>query len=221
MIRIFDIFFSLLAIIFLSPIFTIISIFLKFSGEGEILYFQERIGKNKKVFKLIKFATMLKNSPNIGTKSITVKGDPRILPMGHFLRKTKINELPQIFNVLFGDISLIGPRPLVQEGVDNYPRELEIEMSKIKPGLSGLASILLRNEEEVLSAVKDPVEFHKKILTPFKAEIEVWMSKKNNLTNYFLLIFLTIWIVLFPRTKILNNFFKDRPKMPDELTKLL
>ena len=86
MIRIFDIFFSLLAIIFLSPIFIIISIFLKFSGEGEILYFQERIGKNKKVFKLIKFATMLKNSPNIGTKSITVKGDPRILPMGHFLR---------------------------------------------------------------------------------------------------------------------------------------
>ena len=133
MIRIFDIFFSLLAIIFLSPIFIIISIFLKFSGEGEILYFQERIGKKKKVFKLIKFATMLKNSPNIGTKSITVKGDPRILPMGHFLRKTKINELPQIFNVLFGDISLIGPRPLVQEGVDNYPRELEIEMSKIKP----------------------------------------------------------------------------------------
>ena len=133
MIRIFDIFFSLLAIIFLSPIFIIISIFLKFSGEGEILYFQERIGKNKKVFKLIKFATMLKNSPNIGTKSITVKGDPRILPMGHFLRKTKINELPQIFNVLFGDISLIGPRPLVQEGVDNYPRELEIEMSKLNP----------------------------------------------------------------------------------------
>ena len=163
MIRIFDIFFSLLAIIFLSPIFIIISIFLKFSGEGEILYFQERIGKNNKVFKLIKFATMLKNSPNIGTKSITVKGDPRILPMGHFLRKTKINELPQIFNVLFGDISLIGPRPLVQEGVDNYPRELEIEMSKIKPGLSGLASILLRNEEEVLSVVEDPVEFHKKI----------------------------------------------------------
>ena len=153
MIRIFDIFFSLLAIIFLSPIFIIISIFLKFSGEGEILYFQERIGKNKKVFKLIKFATMLKNSPNIGTKSITVKGDPRILPMGHFLRKTKINELPQIFNVLFGDISLIGPRPLVQEGVDNYPRELEIEMSKIKPGLSCLASILLRNEEEELSVV--------------------------------------------------------------------
>ena len=113
---------------------------------------------------------MLKNSPNIGTKTITVKGDPRILPMGHFLRKTKINELPQIFNVLFGDISLIGPRPLVQEGVDNYPGEFEIEMSKIKPGLSGLASILLRNEEEVLSVVKDPVEFHKKILTPFKAE---------------------------------------------------
>ena len=221
MIRIFDIFFSLLAIIFLSPIFLIISIFLMFSGEGEILYFQERIGKNKKVFKLIKFATMLKNSPNIGTKSITVKGDPRILPMGHFLRKTKINELPQIFNVLFGDISLIGPRPLVQEGVDNYPRELEKEMSRIKPGLSGLASILLRNEEELLSVVKDPVDFHEKILTPFKAEIEVWMSKKNNLTNYFLLIFLTIWIVLFPSTKILNNFFKDRPKMPDELTKLL
>ncbi len=221
MIRLLDIFFSLSAIIVLSPIFIIISIFLKFTGEGEILYFQERIGINKKVFKLIKFATMLKNSPNIGTKSITIKGDPRILPMGHVLRKTKINELPQIFNVLFGDMSLIGPRPLVQEGFDDYPKELDMEISKIKPGLSGLASILLRNEEEILAAAEDPVDFHKKILTPFKAEIEVWMNKKNNLTNYFLLIFLTIWIVLFPSTKILNNFFKDRPKMPDELTKLL
>ena len=219
--RFFDIIFSSIGLILLAPILIPTALILRLTGEGEVFFVQERIGYQGELFGLFKFATMLKNSPNIGTRSITVKGDPRILPMGHFLRKTKINELPQIFNVLFGDISLIGPRPLVQEGVDNYPRELEIEMSKIKPGLSGLASILLRNEEEVLSAVEDPVEFHKKILTPFKAEIEVWMSKKNNLTNYFLLIFLTIWIVLFPGTKILNNFFKDRPKMPDELTKLL
>ena len=110
--RFFDIFFSGLALLFLSPLLVPIFIILKFSGEGEVFFLQERIGKGGDVFKLFKFATMLKDSPNIGTGTVTMKGDPRVLPVGKFLRKTKINELPQLLNIFFGDMSVIGPRPL-------------------------------------------------------------------------------------------------------------
>ena len=108
--RFFDVIFSGLALLVLSPLLVPIVLILMFSGEGEIFFFQERIGKDGKVFKLFKFATMLKDSPNIGTGTVTMKGDPRILPVGKFLRKTKINELPQLLNIFFGDMSVIGPQ---------------------------------------------------------------------------------------------------------------
>ena len=98
----------------------IIFILLKFTGEGDIFFYQDRIGKNGKYFKLYKFATMLRNSPNIATGTITIKNDPRILPLGRILRKTKINELPQLFNILIGDMSFIGPRPLTPQNFKYY-----------------------------------------------------------------------------------------------------
>ena len=107
--RVFDVFFSGLALLVLSPLLVPIVLILRFSGEGEIFFLQERIGKGGQVFKLFKFATMLKDSPNIGTGTVTMKGDPRVLPVGKFLRKTKINELPQLLNIFFGDTSVIGP----------------------------------------------------------------------------------------------------------------
>ena len=107
--RFFDILFSALALLVLSPLLLPIVLILKLSGEGEIFFLQERIGKGGQVFKLFKFATMLKDSPNIGTGTVTMKGDPRVLPVGKFLRKTKINELPQLLNIFFGDTSVIGP----------------------------------------------------------------------------------------------------------------
>ena len=124
MIRILDILFSSIGIIVLSPLFLLLFFLLRFSGEGEILYLQERVGQNEKKFKLIKFATMMKNSSEIGTGDITVKNDPRILPLGKILRDTKINELPQLLNILAGDISLVGPRPLATSGYANYPENL-------------------------------------------------------------------------------------------------
>ena len=111
MVRFFDIFFSGLALIVLSPLLVPVVIILKFTGEGEVFYLQDRVGKDGKIFKLMKFATMLKDSPNMGTGTVTVKDDPRVLPFGKFLRKTKINELPQLLNILKGDISIIGWRP--------------------------------------------------------------------------------------------------------------
>jgi len=106
--RFFDVLLSGIALMFLSPLLVPIVIILMLTGEGEVLFLQERIGKGGKKIKLFKFATMLKNSQNIGTGTVTMKDDPRVLPVGRFLRKTKINELPQLLNIFFGDMSVIG-----------------------------------------------------------------------------------------------------------------
>ncbi len=121
--RLLDIILSGLALLVLSPLMIPIAIGLVLTGEHEIFYFQSRVGRGGQMFKLFKFATMLKNSPNIGTGTITLKNDPRILPMGKFLRNTKINELPQLLNILRGDMSFVGPRPLLMEYLDRYTPE--------------------------------------------------------------------------------------------------
>ena len=115
MIRFFDIIFSSLALIIFLPIFTLVAVLLRFTGEGEVFYVQQRIGFNGREFGLLKFATMLKDSPNMLGGDITIKNDPRVLPIGRFLRLTKINELPQLINVISGSMSLIGPRPLTKK----------------------------------------------------------------------------------------------------------
>ena len=221
MIRVLDILISLSAIIVLSPLFIVLVFLLKFSGEGEIFYFQNRVGMQTSTFKLIKFATMLKDSSSFATKEITVKDDPRILPLGKILRKTKINELPQLFNIFIGDMSLVGPRPLALSGYEKYPERQKKDIQKIKPGLSGLASLILRNEEEILSYSSSPIDFHSNILTPFKGEIEIWFSERRSIANYFKIIFLTIWIVVFSKSNILEKVYTKRPKMPQELKDIM
>ena len=109
--RIFDIFLSSIAITLLSPILILIIVILKLTGEGEIFYLQERVGYKTKSFMIYKFATMVKNSPNIGTGDVTLRNDPRVTKVGKYLRDSKLNELPQLFNIFMGDISIIGPRP--------------------------------------------------------------------------------------------------------------
>ena len=168
---------------------------------------------------MIKFATMIKDSPLTG--SVTVKDDPRILPFGKFLRYSKINELPQLINVLRGDLSLIGPRPQVEQTINFLPEDLKLKLTKITPGLSGLASIILRDEENVLSIVDNPLVFHKQVLTPYKAKLEIWFDRKKNLFDYFTLIILTILAVMFPKIKLYNFFYKDRPKAPPELEEII
>ena len=118
--RFFDIIFSGFLLLILLPLFLVVIIILRFTGEKEIFFLQERVGMNRKIFNLYKFATMLKNSPNIGTGTLTIKDDARVLPVGVFLRKSKINELPQLLNIFFGDMSFIGPRPLTQQTFNQY-----------------------------------------------------------------------------------------------------
>ena len=210
-IRFFDILFSGLALIALSPLLVVSMVILRFTGEGEIFFLQKRIGKNKKVIKLFKFATMYKNSENIGTGTVTVKDDPRVLPFGSFLRKTKINELPQLLNIFLGEMSVIGPRPLTPETFNFYTDDVKDNITKIKPGLSGIGSIVFRSEENLMSEHSDSISFYKDTIAPYKGMIEKWFVKKISLKNYFLLIFLTIWVVIKPNTRLHWKIYKDIP----------
>ena len=212
--RLTDIIISLITLIILLPIFIPIIIILKFSDEGEVFYFQKRYGLFNSRFQIWKFASMLKNSMNIGTGSITLQNDPRVTKIGSFLRKTKINELPQIINILKGDISLVGPRPLVTRTFKAYSEEVQSKIYNVKPGLTGIGSIIFRDEESIISAVtnEDPHEFYKRVIAPYKGELEMWYQENNSFFLDLQLIFLTAWVIFFPASKLYEKWFKDLPK---------
>jgi lipopolysaccharide/colanic/teichoic acid biosynthesis glycosyltransferase len=212
--RFFDILFSGLALILLSPLFLIVMIILKFTGEGEIFYVQPRVGKDGKLFNLLKFATMLKDSPNIGTQTVTIKNDPRVLPFGKFLRKSKINELPQLINILKGDMSIIGPRPQAKRCFLAFPKEVQEGIVRVKPGLSGIGSIVFRDEEKMLDNPSiDRLLFYDSVIAPYKGELERWYIKHQGIFTYFSLIFMTIWVVIKPQSKVYKKVFSDLPKV--------
>ena len=207
LIRFFDIFFSFLAIIFLLPLFAPIVLVLRFTGEREIFYRQERVGRHGTHFALLKFATMLKNSPSIGAGEITIKNDSRVLPFGRFLRKTKINELPQLFNILTGHISVVGPRPMVPNTFLKYSSEAQSELKKVRPGLTGIGSIIFRDEEKFLEGKADPRKFYDDHIIPYKNKLELWYVKNNSITTYFKIIFVTAWVIIFSKSKISEHYF--------------
>ena len=218
--RLFDIIFSGIALLILAPLLVPIMILLRFTGEGEVFYVQQRVGANGRMFGLLKFATMLKNSPNIGTGTVTVKNDPRVLPMGGFLRKTKINELPQLINILVGDMSIVGPRPQDKRCFDVFPKDVQSEIVKVKPGLSGIGSIFFRDEEDLLHEVANPTRFYDEVIAPYNGALEKWYVNNATLTNYFLVIFVTAWVVIFPKSRIAWSVFKGLPVPPPELRAL-
>jgi lipopolysaccharide/colanic/teichoic acid biosynthesis glycosyltransferase len=211
--RFFDIVFSFIAIIVLLPIFIPIIIILRFSAEGEVFYFQERIGLNNSNFKIWKFATMLKNSINMGTGSITLKNDSRVTKFGKLLRKSKINELPQIINILRGDISFVGPRPLVTKTFSAYSDNIQENIYKVKPGLTGIGSIVFRDEESLISSVKDenPHDFYKRVIAPYKGLLEMWYQENQSFCLDTKLIFFTAWVVIFPDSKLYLKLLKNLP----------
>jgi lipopolysaccharide/colanic/teichoic acid biosynthesis glycosyltransferase len=215
--RILDIFFSGLALLLLSPLLLPIALLVRLTGVGEIFFVQARVGKDGKPFKLYKFATMLKNSPNIGTGTVTMKNDPRVLPAGTFLRKTKINELPQLLNIFLGDMSVVGPRPQARKNFKAFPLQLQELIVKVKPGLSGLGSIVFRGEEDILADHSGSVDFYDNVIAPYKGQIEVWYVRNQSLPTYFLIIFVTVWVVLFPSSDIAWRVFKDLPVPPHNL----
>ena len=208
----FDILFSVIALLILLPLFFTVMPLLIFTGEGEIFYRQERIGRDGNSFWILKFATMMKDSPNIGTGTLTIQNDPRVLPFGKILRKTKINELPQLINILLGEMSFIGPRPLTSDKYELYaPNEQKIIYSN-RPGLSGVGSIVFRDEETLLSNEADPERYYRDVIAPKKVALELWFSRNYSLRNYLLLIFITIWVVVFPKSALIGKIFRDLPR---------
>lgn len=223
MTRFFDIFFSFLAIVILLPFMIPIMIGLKLTGEHDIFYGQERIGKGGKSFKVWKFATMLRNSINMPGGGFTMKDDPRILPMGKFLRKTKINELPQLINIFTGDMSVIGYRPLVKKGYDLYSEDVKKELAKSRPGLSGIGSIVFRNEEQIVQkyeTFEEKQEYYKNAIIPYKGKLEVWYANHKSVFMYFRLIFMTVGAVLKPDSQSWKKI-KGIPEVPENLADVL
>ena len=211
--RFFDIIFSLLALLILLPFLLPIVILLKLTGEGYVFYFQKRIGHYSKPFDIWKFATMLKDSPNTGTGLITLRKDPRITPMGGFLRMTKINELPQIINVLKGDMSFVGPRPLVEKNFLTTPKLVKDEIYQNKPGITGIGSVVFRDEEKVLSDTKMPPEqFYNEIIMPYKSELEIWYGKNMSFMTDLKILVLTVLVILMPKNSLYNAWFKNLPQ---------
>lgn len=221
MIRLFDISISLILLILLLPMLILICIILSLSGENKVFYLQKRVGKDQKIFSIIKFATMKENSPFIGTKTITLENDPRILPFGNFLRKTKINEIPQLLNVLNGQMSLIGPRPLTKEIFKMYPKKISKIISSVKPGVSGLGSLVFKNEFLLLQKNKYVKKIYKNKISVYKGKIEHWHVKNFNLFCYIKILILTFFVMLLNKPKLVFSFFSKLPKPSLELKKVL
>lgn len=209
--RLFDIIIATLALILLSPVLIPSAIILLFTGEHEVFYKQKRVGYKNKFFSIWKFATMLKNSPNIGTGEITLRNDPRVTSFGKLLRITKINELPQIINVFKGDMSIVGPRPLMEVSVKLYPEEIRNKIYNSKPGMTGIGSLIFRDEEKIVSDAEDPKAMYAKIY-PYKGALEMWYQQHASLYTDVMIIFLTAWSILFPQNQLVNKVFKDLPQ---------
>jgi lipopolysaccharide/colanic/teichoic acid biosynthesis glycosyltransferase len=215
--RFFDILLSFLAIVVLSPFLLPIIIILRLTGEGEIFYVQERAGHGGRSFGLYKFATMLKDSPNIGAKDITVRCDPRVLPFGKFLRMSKLNELPQLWNIFIGDMCVVGPRPMVPNTYAYYPERARQKLDTIRPGLTGIGSIVFRDEERYLTDLDKPMEFYKKHIIPYKSDLEIWFVENRTLWLYIKIIFITAWVIIFPSSNLVDKVFTGIPRLPDSL----
>jgi lipopolysaccharide/colanic/teichoic acid biosynthesis glycosyltransferase len=189
---------------------------LKLTGEGYVWYKQERIGFRNKPFLIWKFATMLKNSPNMSGGILTTKKNPRITPMGGFLRNSKINELPQLINIFIGDMSIVGPRPVMQVSFNVYPEDVQKVIYSVRPGLTGIGSIIFRDEEELITAVKnrdeDIWDFYSNKIYPFKGKLEHWYQANESLKTDMKIIIITALVIVNQESDIVYRWFKDLPK---------
>ena len=215
--RFLDVVLSFLTFVVLAPFLLPVIVILRFTGEGEVFYIQERVGRGGNSFGLYKFATMLKNSPNMGAGEITVRGDTRVLPFGQFLRKTKLNELPQLWNIFIGDMSVVGPRPMVLNTYAHYSEGVRQKLNTIRPGLTGIGSIIFRDEERYLVDRDEPMEFYREHIIPYKSDLELWFIENNTLWLYVKIIFVTAWVVVFSSSNIVDKVFEGIPRLPDSL----
>jgi lipopolysaccharide/colanic/teichoic acid biosynthesis glycosyltransferase len=206
----------------LLPLCAFIILMLRITAEGEVFYLQERMGYRNKPFFIYKFATMLKNSPNMVGKTVTVRNDPRITKIGKFLRITKINELPQILNVIKGDMSLVGPRPLLVTSFHKYTADVQKIIYQNKPGITGIGSLVFRDEEKLVTAYKDlgkdPLDYYRDHIYPYKGTLEFWYYNNISFWTDIKILFLTFWSIIKSDSQLVYKVFKNLPPKPKELS---
>ncbi len=211
--RCFDMIFSLLLLLLLSPLLLPVILLLRVTAEGEVFYKQKRVGYLNQIFLIWKFATMLKNSPNMKGGEVTLRNDPRVTAVGKYLRITKINELPQLINVLKGDMSFVGPRPLMPVSFEQYTPEVQAVVYQSRPGITGIGSVVFRDEEKMVTeSGMDPKEYYQKHIFPLKGALEQWYQRKKGFYTDFMLLFLTAWAIFFPHSRLPWHLFRDLPK---------
>lgn len=192
--RVFDVLFSFVGIIILLPIYIIISLLIIIDSKGGILYKQERTGKGDKIFKVFKFRTMRPDSFSKGALTVGSR-DPRITNVGYYLRKYKLDELPQLFNVLFGDMSFVGPRPEVKKYTDLYNRTQK-KVLTVRPGITDYASIKFRNENDLLSVSDNPEQLYIDEIMPEKLDLNLKYINDNSLFKDIKIIFDTFYVII-------------------------
>jgi len=210
-----DILFSSLGILLFLPFFIPLAIALKLTGEGYIFYLQERRGYKNRKFRIWKFATMLKASPSLGTGSITLKNDWRLTPLGKYLRGSKVNEIPQLINIFLGEMSVVGPRPLMEVDFQKFSPEIQDQFYQCKPGLTGIASIVFRDEEQFYENTEiDPHEYDRLYIAPYKGALEKWYREHQGFRTDLLIILLTAAVIIFPENNRVFRWFRDLPPIP-------
>lgn len=190
LIRLLDIVLSLLGLLFLLPIFLILAVWIKFDSQGSIFFRQIRVGKDGRDFRIYKFRTMIVNAEKMGIITIGER-DPRITNSGYFLRKYKLDELPQLINVLKGEMSFVGPRPEVRKYVEMYNQK-QLKILTVKPGITDYASIEYINEDEILGKSSDPEKTYVEEIMPQKIKYNMKYINNKTVIEYFKIIFLTI-----------------------------
>lgn len=205
-------------LVLLLPLLLPIAVAQRLSGDGAIFFGQVRIGWKNRSFLIRKFATMRTGSEKEGSGLVTARNDSRVLPLGGFLRKTKLNEVPQLFNVLRGEMSLVGPRPVPQMCFDEYPPEVQDTIYLVKPGLTGVGSIVFRDELDLLEEAKEQGISHwdcyKDEIYPYKGQLERWYLKHRSFKLDLFLIFLTAWVLVRPKSRLLFRFYPSLPSHP-------
>ena len=209
--RIIDIITAATMLLLTLPLCLVVAVVLKLTGDRKVFYLQDRIGYRNQRFRIVKFCSMREGSDRQG--SVTVRGDARVLPVGRVLRATKVNELPQLINVLLGDMSIVGPRPLVEDGFRMYPKEVQDRIfADTMPGITGLGSVIFRNEEDLLAkSEKDVYQTYLQDIMPTKGRLEIWYTTRKNTDLDLRIILSTAIRVIVPRSNIHQKLLRDLP----------
>ena len=216
--RLFDILFALFWLTLLAVPLIVIMIVLKCTGEHKVWFLQERVGQHGKKFKVFKFVTMVSNAETTGNKDITLRNDPRVLPVGKVLRKAKLNEVPQIINILIGNMSVVGWRPLMPKSFAYYSDEIQQKIVNMKPGLTGVGSIVFRDEEAITErANKPPADVYRDDIAPYKGQLELWYQDNQTFVMDIKIVLLTALAVLSPGGRLHEKWLKGMPPRPESL----